>query len=115
VQGVRERVGTRCSSWVRLPLRTFTARDGTTWSVWRIEATAPSEVLSVPRDWLMFQDDAGAERRRLVSFPPNWETLSDERLELLSKIAVPARGWGRPSPPGGTSSVDIEAESRSGG
>lgn len=103
--------GTRCASWVRMPLRTFADRDGTTWSVWRIQATAPSQVLGVPHDWLLFQDDAGTERRRLVSFPANWESLSDERLELLSRVAVPARGWGRPSPPGGLTSADIEEAS----
>jgi hypothetical protein len=94
-----------------MPLRTFATPDGTTWSVWRIQASAPSEVLGVPRDWLLFQDESGEERRRLVSFPPNWETLPDERLALLLKLAIPARGWGRPSPPGGVSESELGSAS----
>lgn len=87
-------------------LRTFYAKNGTTWSVWRIEASVGRDVTGMPRTWLLFQDEEGTERRRLVDFPPAWESLSDERLELLCRMATPARGWGRPSPPGGVSQIE---------
>jgi hypothetical protein len=92
-----------------MPLKTFAARNGTPWSVWRIESTTSRDVAGMPRAWLLFQDEEGTERRRLVDFPAAWETLSDERLEQLCRIATPARGWSRPSPPGGVASIDDPA------
>lgn len=89
-----------------MPLRTFTARDGSIWSVWRIEASVSSDLIDMPREWLLFQDEAGAQRRRLVDFPANWESLPDERLELLCKIAVPSRSWVKFSPPGGVAAIE---------
>lgn len=91
-----------------MPLRTFRARDGSVWSVWRIESTVRSDVLDTPHEWLLFQDDDATERRRLVDFPENWEALPDERLELLCRMATPAKTWTTLSPPGGVPTIEGE-------
>ena len=96
-----------------MPLKTFSDASGTTWSVWRIDATVGRDVRGMPRRWLVFQDEAGEERRRLVDFPDNWETLSDDKLDRLCRAATPAREWGRPSPPGGLAQIDDLAGIRS--
>lgn len=96
-----------------MPLKTFTDDNGTSWSAWRIDATVGRDVRGMPRSWLVFQDESGTERRRLVHFPDDWESLSNERLEMLCRVATPSREWGRPSPPGGTAQINEFAESRS--
>jgi hypothetical protein len=93
-----------------MALKTFKSANGTTWSVWRIDASVGRDVRGMPKAWLVFQDEAGTERRRLVSFPDHWETLSEAGLAQLCATATPAREWGRPSPPGGMASVDELAE-----
>lgn len=83
-----------------MPLRTFLTRDGSTWWVWHVESTTVSTIPGAPREWLAFQDAEGVERRRLLEIPPNWEDLSDERLDLLRLNASPAKTWERlPTPP----------------
>jgi hypothetical protein len=84
-----------------MAIRTFAAPDGSTWLVWRVERTSGDVVPGAPREWLVFQSEDGTERRRLLEMPPNWEDVSDERLDLLRRIATPAKGWERPSLPGG--------------
>ena len=88
-----------------MPLKTFCDANGMTWTVWRIDATVGRDVRGMPQRWLVFQDEAGTERRRLVDFPDEWDSLSDERLTQLCRVATPSREWGRPSPPGGTAQV----------
>ena len=87
-------------------IKTFRARNGINWSAWLIEASVGRDVAGMPRSWLLFQDEDATERRRLVDFPAAWQSLSDERLELLCRMATPAKGWSRPSPPGGVAQVD---------
>jgi hypothetical protein len=96
-----------------MPLKTFKDADGTTWSVWRIDATVGRDVRGMPRRWLVFQDEPGTERRRLVEFPDHWESLSDEGLAQLCRAATPGKEWGRPSPPGGMSQLDEFADRKS--
>jgi hypothetical protein len=84
-----------------MPLRTFLSREGSTWSVWRIESGSAAVVPGTPTEWLCFQDAEGEERRRLFDFPANWDELTDDRLDLLRKMAEPVKLWQRPSPPGG--------------
>ena len=66
-------------------------------NVSQIPSTVPSSAASVApelRDgWLSF--DSGAQRQRVAPIPPGWETVSDERLELLCRVATPAR-WSDP-------------------
>jgi hypothetical protein len=91
-------------------LKTYHTKSGTSWSVWCIEASIGRDVTGMPRTWLLFQDEEGTERRRLVDFPATWESLSDERLELLCRLATPSKNWSRPSPPGGVSQIEGLAE-----
>jgi hypothetical protein len=86
-----------------MSIRTFRARNGSTWSVRRIESSAMVIVPGAPREWLAFQDEAGTDRRRVFDIPSNWEELSDERLDLLRRCGEPARFQPRATPPNGTS------------
>ena len=83
-----------------MSIRTFRARNGSTWSVRRIESSATVTVPGAPREWLAFQDEGGSERRRLFNVPPGWEDLSDERLDLLRRYAEPSRFQVRATPSG---------------
>ena len=85
-----------------MSIRTFRARNGTIWSVRRIESTATVSVPGAPREWLAFQDESGTDRRRIFNVPPNWEDLPDERLDLLRRYAEPSRYQPRATPPRGT-------------
>ena len=89
-----------------MPLRTFLSRDGTTWSVWRIDSVSAAVVPGTPTEWLCFQDTEGTERRRLFEYPENWDELPDERLDLLRKMAEAVKLWQRPSPPGGVQRIE---------
>ena len=56
----------------------------------------------MPPKWLSFQNEDGSQRCRLVDVPPNWQSLTDERLDLLRRLATPATlAAHRNSPPGG--------------
>jgi hypothetical protein len=92
-----------------MALRTFVSRDGSTWSVWRIESSSAAVVPGTPSEWLCFQDADSTERRRLFEFPENWAELPDDRLDLLRRMAEPVKQWQRPSPPGGVGHVDNPA------
>ena len=85
-----------------MPTRTFRTRNGSIWSVRRIESSATVSIPGAPREWLAFQDEAGTERRRLFNIPPDWEDMSDERLDLLRRHAEPSRFQVRATPPGGS-------------
>jgi hypothetical protein len=89
-----------------MSLRTFLSRDGTTWSVWRIESVSAAVVPGTPTEWLCFQDMEGTERRRLFEYPENWDELPDERLDLLRRMAEAVKLWQRPSPPGGVQRIE---------
>ncbi len=71
-----------------MALRTFLAADGHTWTVWLVRPSRSAHPqLGIPVEWLAFQSDDESERRRLLEVPPHWEDLSDERLDLLRRIA----------------------------
>jgi hypothetical protein len=84
-----------------MTIRTFRARNGTLWSVRRIESSAMVVVPGASREWLAFQDESGTDRRRIFNIPPNWEEMSDERLDLLRRHAEPSRFQPRATPPFG--------------
>jgi hypothetical protein len=81
-----------------MSIRTFRARNGSTWLVRRIESSATVMIPGAQREWLAFEDEAGTERRRLFNIPPNWEDMSDERLDLLRRYAEPSRYQPRATP-----------------
>ena len=80
-----------------MALRSFDDRNGEGWQVWRV--TPASSVLErsswmegeFRQGWLCFESLSTGERRRLAPVPENWETLPTERLELLCRVASPAR------------------------
>ena len=71
---------------------------GRAWQVWRV---TPSQARSredaerylgeYQAGWLVFEALEGGERRRLVSFPTDWQGLSDADLLGLLERAAPAR------------------------
>jgi hypothetical protein len=71
-------------------IRLFRDSQGIEWRVW---STVPSNMGAVAPDmrggWLSF--DSGTERRRLTPIPPGWEEVSDDRLDLICRIATPTR------------------------
>ena len=107
-------------------MRTFRDRDGVEWTVWKtvpgagvfIErrvaerrapgtqaAPAPEERRETPdrrrgdvrKGWLSFR--SASSRRRLVPVPEDWETVPEERLDLLCRLASPVRSRkARPGP-----------------
>jgi hypothetical protein len=90
-----------------MALRTYTAPDGTTWTVWLVQSTGIGGVPGAPSEWLAFQNDDGTERRRLAEIPDGWDALPEERLDLLRRIAEPVKGWAaRHTPPGGVEQRD---------
>lgn len=85
-----------------MALRTFVAQDGTTWTVWLVQTSGLSGVTGTPPEWLAFQNEDDSQRRRLIEVPAGWDTLSDDRLDLLRRMAEPVKGWAsRHTPPGG--------------
>jgi hypothetical protein len=76
-----------------MPLRTFMDRDGADWRVWSV-TPEPHAALTLDEEfragWLCFERMDGAERRRLAltEVPAAWEALTDERLDLLRRVAV---------------------------
>lgn len=72
-----------------MPLRTFLASDGTHWMVWLVRPGGTPALPGTPPEWLAFQNADESERRRLVEVPSDWEELSDERLELVRRLATP--------------------------
>jgi hypothetical protein len=70
-----------------MALRSFVASDGREWTVWLVRPASASPLLARPGEWLAFQNEEGTERRRLSEVPARWEELSDERLDLLRRVA----------------------------
>ena len=94
-------------------MRTFVDGDGREWQVWKVTPesrlfierrrtnrrrtaadVAPEEEQreeldrrrgDIQQGWLCFGCDT--ERRRLYPVPPEWESCSDERLDLLRRVA----------------------------
>ena len=80
-----------------MALREFKDRDGVVWKVWDVtpeyldkRTTAEDYMRDWQDGWLCFE--CRDSRRRLASFPPGWEALSDGELEqLLHKSQVVKR------------------------
>ena len=90
-----------------MALRTFVASGGKTWTAWLVQSSGVVTVPGTPTEWLAFQNEDGTERRRLLEIPEGWETLSDERLDLVRRMAEPVKRWAsRHTPPGGIDQHD---------
>jgi hypothetical protein len=80
-----------------VPSREFTDETGVLWRVWTTFPSNPKSVATELRDgWLCF--DSGEERRRIGPIPRDWEQMTDERLQLVLRLASPSRK----TPPKGT-------------
>lgn len=90
--------------------REFQDSDGQSWRVW---STTPSTGTRLHggfgRGWLTFEctsPEADLPLRRLCPIPPDWETMPEERLQLLCRTAEVAKKIERPRP------GDSESEAR---
>lgn len=98
-----------------MALRTFVGSDGKTWTAWLVQTGAAASVPGSPTEWLAFQNEDGTERRRLLEIPEGWEALSDERIDLVRRMADPVKGWAsRHTPPGGVDQHDPSSAGGSG-
>jgi hypothetical protein len=65
----------------------FIDSNGVNWRVWN---TVPSSRATLSGEfesgWLTFESPAG--RKRLAPVPPNWETATPDRLELMCRAAT---------------------------
>jgi hypothetical protein len=75
--------------------RTFTDSEGTVWEVWQVTPSSVKNAAGEIRGavepgyeqgWLCFENKSG-DKRRLLPVPPDWENLSDNRLEALRQQA----------------------------
>ena len=90
-----------------MALRTFVGSDGKTWTAWLVQTGGVPAVPGTPTQWLAFQTEDGTERRRLLEIPDGWESLPDERLDLVRRMAEPVKTWAsRHTPPGGITQRD---------
>lgn len=86
-----------------MAVRDFVDLKGVKWRVWPVTPysikpkTAVEDYLGDYGDgWLVFESNT--ERRRLASYPENWDTVSDNGLlQLLKTAAVVAPGRRTPS------------------
>ena len=74
--------------------RSFTDPAGVEWLIWHVtpgqhtrragmSAALPDELAE---GWLCFESGAG--KRRFYPVPPDWETLANDKLEILRRAAV---------------------------
>jgi hypothetical protein len=72
-------------------IRSYIDRDGHEWSVWAVTPAAGSIAYQERfRDgWVCFERAGSSARSRipLSEVPPEWESLPDDRLDLLRRVA----------------------------
>lgn len=92
-----------------MPVREFVDHQGRAWRVWSTVPSVPSAITAgYEQGWLTFQ--AGDELRRYAPIPAGWEQLSDERLDVLCRVAESAAT--RLTPPRGSPRDPGDAEAR---
>lgn len=76
--------------------RVFTDRSGVEWLVWHVmpgQHTGRTSGTTLPDEladgWLAMESPAG--KRRFYPVPPEWESLPDDKLDVLLRAAVPVR------------------------
>ena len=81
---------------------------------WRVWSTVPSgasvRVTKFVAGWLTFESDGSL--KRLTPLPAHWETVTDERLELMCRAATEVR---RHTGPFGQVRIDDPDEPPAGG
>jgi len=89
-------------------IREFRDRNACEWRAWAVipgqASTSSTRNLGDLRNgWLAFESLSGSGKRRLIDFPPDWMTRSDEELEELLEQATDApirkRSPGTDAPP----------------
>src|SRR3954471_4268258 len=74
-----------------MALRTFTDRNGTDWNVWLVQPGASGNNFQerFREGWVCFERVGGGGRCRLPlsEMSPAWESLPDDRLDLLRRVA----------------------------
>ena len=91
-----------------MSFRIFRANDGSCWTVWHVRAGSAANVPGMPLEWLAFQSEDGSERRRLLEIPPTWSGATDQRLDLLRRMADPVTLFAqRHSPPEGVRAIRV--------
>ena len=77
-----------------MALRSYEDREGDEWRVWSV-VPAASAAATLDQEyragWLCFERSAGGDRRRLPmsEVPDDWASLSDDRIDLLRRVATP--------------------------
>ena len=80
----------------RESIREFTDRDGRAWRVWAVTPTRSrgakreSNLGEFEQGWLAFETLDEHLRKRLPHYPPDWLTMSDEKLQDLLGRAIEA-------------------------
>jgi len=70
-----------------MPILEFVDSNGVTWRVWNTVPTTRTAVSGeFEKGWLTFESQT--DRRRLVPVPPNWESATPDRLELMCRAAT---------------------------
>jgi hypothetical protein len=77
-----------------MALRSFEDREGNEWRVWSVVPAAHAAVTldeEYRGGWLCFERIDGGDRCRLTltEAPAAWDSLPDERLDLLRRVALP--------------------------
>ena len=77
-------------------IREFTDRDGRAWRVWAVTPTRSrgskreSNLGEFQQGWLAFETLDENLRKRLPHYPPDWRSMSDEKLQDLLGLALEA-------------------------
>lgn len=76
-----------------MALRNFIDRNGEGWRVWSVVPQASGGAGVPPalrRGWLCFAPERGEQRLRLPleEVPTTWDSLPDDRLDLLRRVAA---------------------------
>ena len=74
--------------------RRFTDSASREWNVWNVVPSTSTDSRAnlgsdMARGWLCFETDA--EKRRLMSFPADWNEMDDGALEKLCNNATPVK------------------------
>src|SRR4051812_26090672 len=81
-----------------MALRTFTDRDDELWNAWHVIPNGNSAGYHerYREGWVCFERVNGGGRCRLPlsEMPPGWESLPDDRLDLIRRVASASSGTG---------------------